>query len=130
MLASTACKRDRAADERASSASKTTTSSADVATLAQAASERIADARCRRAVACQEVGPARRHESFETCRGLYASEVLREVGPSACPRGLDESQVSRCAAAIERTGCLDPVGVLERLEDCRASKICLSAAAP
>lgn len=130
LLAAPACKRDRAEDERASAASKTTTSSADVASMAKATSERLAEARCRREVSCQQVGPSRRHESLEICRGLYASDVMREVGPSACPRGLDEAQVTRCVAAIDQAGCLDPVGTLERLEDCRASKLCLSAAAP
>ncbi|MBX3222679.1 MAG: hypothetical protein KF795_19320 [Labilithrix sp.] len=130
LVATAGCKRDRADRDRAGAASTATTQSADVASMAKNASERVADARCRREVSCDHVGPSRRHESLETCRGLYAWDMARKLNAEACPRGIDEAQLTRCVASIDAAGCFDPVSVFERLEECRASKLCLAGVGP
>jgi hypothetical protein len=115
-----ACKREHPAT------STTTTSSADVEKLTASAVDRIASARCRREVACEHVGPGRRHASVETCEALTRSESHAVLGLAACPNGVDQAKVVDCVAAIETASCLDPVDAIVRVEACRQDRLCLS----
>lgn len=120
LVAAASCKRDRARET-----GTTTTTSAEVKKMTESAVEQIASARCQREVACNHVGRSMRHASIESCFDLNKSEYVKELNPEACPRGIDQNRLVDCIAATEQASCLDPIGALVRVEECRSSSLCL-----
>lgn len=129
VIISSGCKRDRSR-EGAAATGMTTTTSAEVHQMTRAAVARMAGARCQREVACDHVGPGQRHESLQACQTLNRSETGQALDPDACPRGIDQAQLSDCIAAIESASCLDPISAIVRVEECRASRLCLRGEGP
>jgi hypothetical protein len=114
------CKRDR----RTAAVGVTTTSSADVRKMTEDAIERVASAYCLREVACDHVGRSMRHASIERCYDLETAESTKLLTPERCPRGIDQGQLVDCIEATENASCLDPLGTIERVEECKLSKLC------
>lgn len=96
------------------------------------ASERIAKARCEKEVNCSpHHNPDWSDEANKTaCHDRVKAESTRELTNDACPHGINQDRLIRCVAAIEQTGCDDPVGRLMTLEDCKKAKLCMSTTAP
>jgi hypothetical protein len=125
LVAVAGCKRDQKRE-----AGTTSTTSAEVQKMTENAVEQIASARCQREVACDHVGRSMRHASIESCFDLNKSEYVKELNPQACPRGIDQNRLVDCIAATEQASCLDPIGAIVRVEECRASKLCLKGVGP
>ncbi len=125
LLAVASCKREREREH-----GTTTITSAEIQQSTLASIDRIAGARCEREVACDHVGPARQHASFDTCRDLNRAEGRHRFAPDACPQGIEPGRVVDCVAAIERASCLDPVDAIERIEACRPGRLCPAGERP
>jgi hypothetical protein len=114
------CKRDRGTP----AVGTTTTSSAEVRKMTEDAVERIASAHCMREVACDHVGRSLHHASIERCYDLETAQSTKLLTPERCPHGVDQGQLVDCIAATENASCLDPIGTIERVEECKLSKLC------
>jgi hypothetical protein len=106
-------------------AGTTTLTSAAARASIESAIDRIAAAHCERDVECEKVRMRDQPRSLEVCRGVVKSELTQKLDADACPRGVDSTKVARCVAAITGAGCLNPVGDLTEIEDCRPSRLCL-----
>jgi hypothetical protein len=125
LVVANGCKRDRGHE-----VGTTTTTSVEVKKMTDNAVEQIASARCQREVSCDRVGRSMRHASIESCFDLNKAEYTRELNADACPRGIDQNRLVDCIAATEQASCLDPIGTLVRVEECRSSKLCLKGVGP
>ncbi|HVH43248.1 MAG TPA: DUF6184 family natural product biosynthesis lipoprotein [Labilithrix sp.] len=117
------CKRSRERDERSNAAGTTTVTSAELRDSVEAASHRLATARCEQEVSCAGLTRWTREANMTACLGRVKVETAKEL--EVCPRGIDQGGVVDCIAAIQRTSCDDPVSRLMQLEDCRTSKLCI-----
>lgn len=124
LLAIAGCKKERSKRADRSAEGTAAETSAAVRKMIDTATERIVEARCERDAVCDPVRYSQRAEQLETCRGLMRAETVKELNPAECPGGVDEVAVARCVAAIEQTGCIDPVGAVMRLGDCGKDELC------
>lgn len=86
--------------------------------------ERVADARCGRANACGDVGPAARYASREACLKIMRQRAARDIHPSECDRGPDVARIDRCVAEILTERCGDPYANFAHFGACRQAQIC------
>jgi hypothetical protein len=90
------------------------------------ASQRLATARCEQEMACSDLTSWTRDTNKAECVDRVKAETAKELSPDACPAGIGSEGLIHCVAAIERTGCGDPVARLMTLEDCKTSKLCVA----
>lgn len=105
--------------------SSTTTTSATVPTTPvvvtnNSAVETVADTRCAREYACNNIGEALTWETSEECLRDERLSAFVAIRPSECPRGIDASALQDCLTAIESQQC----GALGRPAACNKSEVC------
>jgi hypothetical protein len=94
------------------------------------ASQSMAFAHCEREMSCSGLNSWTLQANKDECVARLKTETSKELSAESCPRGIDHANLVNCLAAIERTGCGDPIGGLIELQDCKKDKLCISANAP
>jgi hypothetical protein len=82
----------------------------------------LAEARCRRALRCNQIGDNKKYLSSEECEATLHSEVNQEL--SSCSNGLNREALSGCIAAIEAKGCDGSMDRLSDYDQCRSTTLC------
>lgn len=119
------CKRKAEPGEQAGTS---TVTSAAIRNAADDAIQRVAFARCQQELSCSNLTSWTLADNQKTCIERVKADTARELSPQACPKGIDHDRLVDCVAAIERTGCDDPVARLMQLEDCKKSRLCSGVA--
>lgn len=96
-----------------------------VPSKARSAGEAIAEARCAREVACNNVGIDRRYVSLEDCLTRVWTSWQGDLVESECESGVDEAQLDTCLAEIRVLECNVQLESLERLPACATSQLCI-----
>lgn len=129
IAATVACNRD--GDRPAERPSTTTTSEGTAASVRpvsvvqnDTAVARIADARCARELACENIGVAKAYTSHDACAQQIRLDLSDDLRVDMCPRGIDQRELDECLAAIKAEGCNNPIEKIERLAACRTSELC------
>lgn len=123
-----ACNRDRNTGRESST---TTVTGANVASVDNvSASNRIADARCKRASSCDNVGAGKHYVSSEACSQKLRAETSSNLNDNDCPGGIAQKGLDACLAAIDADTCGNVLDHLERVTACRSSALCLKNKRP
>jgi len=86
---------------------------------------RIADARCDRAAACDDVGSGRKYENRDACLRDMSRDARNTVDDKVCERnGIDESRLNVCIKDIRSERCGNPFDSIERASSCRRGELC------
>ena len=85
----------------------------------------ITSARCMREARCGRVGTHRAHADSSACQRELARDTLDVFDP-ACRAGVDPLAVRLCADKLRTLQCGMTVDTIERIDQCRASSLCLA----
>jgi hypothetical protein len=85
----------------------------------------ITSARCMREARCAKVGAHRAHADSSACQRDLARDTLDVCDP-ACRAGVDPLAVRLCADKMRTLQCGITVDTLRRIDQCRASSLCLA----
>ena len=90
----------------------------------EVAAARMADATCKHAAECNEIGGDRTYASRDTCildnRGK-AEDALRA---SNCPHGIDTSRLEACLSETATESCTGFLSGFNRSMTCKTSALC------
>jgi Family of unknown function (DUF6184) len=86
---------------------------------------RLADARCERAMACNDVGAGKTYVSRELCMQQVRGNIANDLTGYSCPHGLDNGAVDRCAAAIDGEACGSSRESVSHMTECKTDVLCL-----
>jgi hypothetical protein len=86
---------------------------------------KLSAARCDREQSCKNVGPNQKYVSRDVCLDQMRGSLANDLNAYECPRGIDESQLERCMAAIRSEECSHPLDTISRMEKCRTGALCL-----
>lgn len=104
-------------------ASSTYTTGADI--RGSSAVRRIADARCDRAAACDDVGTGRKWANRDACLREMSRDARSTLDDKSCERnGIDESRLNTCIKDIRSERCGNPFDSIERGASCRRAELC------
>jgi hypothetical protein len=91
-----------------------------------AVNDAMANAACRRAQRCGDVGEGEDFESAEACLVDYSDDASEAVDSNDCDRPVLREQLEGCLAVIDATACDDDVDI-EEIKACRAEVLCPAA---
>lgn len=101
-------------------AGTTTTTSVQVS----GATSHLAQAHCKHAMSCNEIGGSRTYPSMETCMEKNRADAESSLRASECPRGVDSARLHACIAAIDAESCSGVGSGWNRSLACRTSELC------
>lgn len=90
----------------------------------QAAASRLADATCKHAEACNEIGGSRSYASKTACLEQNRGKSLNDLRASECPRGVDSTRLEACVAAIAAEACSGVGSGFDRSMACSSGQLC------
>lgn len=85
----------------------------------------MADALCDHAEQCNEIGPGRNYATRAACDAQSGVRASNELNATSCPRGVDQSAVRQCIAAIGNEPCSTWLESLSRTPACRTDALCV-----
>ena len=94
-------------------------------TVDSAVVSKLSAARCDREQSCKNVGPGQNYVSRDVCLDQMRGSLANDLNAYDCPRGIDESQLDRCMAAIRSEECSHPLDTISRMEKCRTGALCM-----
>jgi len=87
--------------------------------------DRIARARCKRAVACNDVGDGKLYLSRELCTEQIRGNSANDMTGYNCPHGVDQGALDRCMAAIDVAPCGKTTEKLADIAECKSDVLCM-----
>jgi hypothetical protein len=88
------------------------------------AAAQIADARCRHADICREVGPNRPYPSRAACVTEAEQRAEVDLHSADCPREVDTMRLETCLTKITVGSCSDTNAQFETLLACSSGQLC------
>jgi hypothetical protein len=85
----------------------------------------ITSARCKREARCGKVGAGRVHADVNACQRELATDTFEALDPE-CRVGVHVLAVELCANKLRARECSLAVDTIGRLDQCRASSLCLA----
>jgi hypothetical protein len=88
--------------------------------------DRLANARCDREQACNNVGDGRKYASRHVCVEQLHGSLSNDLNSYQCPSGIDGRAVDQCLSAIGNEECgAHPVEAITRIDKCRSAAMCM-----
>ncbi|MGH7434384.1 MAG: DUF6184 family natural product biosynthesis lipoprotein [Polyangiaceae bacterium] len=87
--------------------------------------ERLSQARCRREDWCRNVGDGQAFASQEVCLDTMRGGFGNDINQYKCPQGINGVRLERCALAIQREQCDEPLDTITRMDKCRSASLCV-----
>jgi hypothetical protein len=87
--------------------------------------ERLSEARCSREEWCRNVGDGEAFASRKVCLETMRGGFGNDINEFRCPQGVDGVRLERCALAIQREQCDEPLDTITRMERCRSASLCV-----
>jgi len=88
------------------------------------AAGKLADAYCKHAQACNEIGGSRTYSSKTACLDQNRGKGLNDLRASECPRGVDSTRLEACVTAIAAEACSGMGSGFSRSMQCSTSELC------
>lgn len=86
---------------------------------------RIAEARCDRAQACNDVGSGHKYADRDACVRDMSRDARKTLDDEACEKkGIDERRLNECIKDIRNEACDNPFDSIERAAACRRGELC------
>lgn len=85
----------------------------------------LADARCDRAMRCNQIGGGQRYASRDACIQSVRQSERQDSNLYACSRGIDQEELSECLHEINTANCDAAFDTLSQMADCRTSDMCV-----
>jgi len=120
-----ACDRDRDRTQGNRTGPQTAPSTNNATTMTNTvALNRIADARCAREAACDNIGNDKNYATTQACAQKIRDDMRNDLGAKDCPNGVTTQKLDACLASIKAESCSNVLDRLERLIACRTSELC------
>jgi len=87
--------------------------------------ERLSQARCKREEWCSNVGAGQAFASRAVCLDTMRGGFGNDINEYKCPQGVDGVRLERCALAIQREQCDEPLDTITRMDKCRSASLCV-----
>lgn len=87
--------------------------------------ERLSEARCSREEWCRNVGDGQAFASRDVCLETMRGGFGNDINEFKCPQGVDGVRLERCALAIQREQCDEPLDTITRMDKCRSASLCV-----
>ncbi|MDI1478202.1 DUF6184 family natural product biosynthesis lipoprotein [Polyangium sp. y55x31] len=85
----------------------------------------LADARCDRAMRCNQIGGGQRYASRDACIQSVRQSERQEMNLYGCSKGIDQEELSECLNEINTANCDAAFDALSQMADCRPSDMCV-----
>ncbi|MDC0739730.1 DUF6184 family natural product biosynthesis lipoprotein [Polyangium mundeleinium] len=85
----------------------------------------LADARCDRAVRCNQIGAGQRWSSRDACIQSVRQAERKDINLYECTGGVDQKELSECLNEINTANCESAFDALAQMAACRSSDMCL-----
>ncbi len=95
-----------------------------VQVAARNAAASIAESRCQREAACDNVGDSKKYSSNQDCLDSIRASWKDELSARECPSGVNDAQLDECLTKIRTESCNSPLDSLARLVECRSGQVC------
>lgn len=109
--------------ESAPSKGVTTTGAGVVAN--DEAIQRLTDASCDRAKACNKLGKDEKYADEAACKREVGHDMKADLRPGECPRGIRQEKLSNCLQEIQNDKCGNILDKVSRLATCRTGSLCV-----
>jgi Family of unknown function (DUF6184) len=103
----------------------TTTTTAAAPLNLDVAAMRLTSARCERESACNNVGTGRKFVDLDACTRELGRDARETLRTEECPRGVNESRLSKCLSDVRGERCGNPLDAIGRLISCRRAELCV-----
>ena len=90
----------------------------------ETASWRLAEAKCKHASVCNEIGGNRAYPSNEACVMENRGKAEGDFRPADCPNGVDMTRLNTCLSEISAEACSGVGTGFARMMSCRTSSLC------
>jgi hypothetical protein len=84
----------------------------------------LATARCKHAVACNEIGGNRDYASNEVCMTANRGKAENDLRSADCPNGVNSQRLQACLSEIASESCSGVGSGFERMMSCRTGSLC------
>ncbi|MDI1445170.1 DUF6184 family natural product biosynthesis lipoprotein [Polyangium sp. 6x1] len=84
----------------------------------------LADARCDRAMRCNQIGQGERFANRDACLQSVRKNERQDLNLYGCTEGIDQEELSECLSEINTSGCDATFDTLSAMADCRPSDMC------
>jgi hypothetical protein len=104
--------------------STTTVSGAQVVSNDRAVN-RIAEARCDRELACDNIGDGHKWSSKQDCMLDLKKDLRDKLSADDCPNGVDQRRLNECLKDSRTERCGNPIDTIGRASTCGTAELCL-----
>ena len=91
---------------------------------ADIAAAKLADAKCRHASECNEIGGDRTYASRDACIAENRGKADEDLRATNCPHGIDASRISACISEVQTESCSGFMSGFNRSMTCKTSALC------
>ena len=74
---------------------------------------------------CSNVGSGQAFASRQVCLDTMRGGFGNDINEYKCPQGVDGVRLERCALAIQREQCDEPLDTITRMDKCRSASLCV-----
>jgi hypothetical protein len=85
---------------------------------------KLADARCKHAAACNEIGGNRDYATQDACVTENRGKLENDLRAAECPRGVDTTRLSACLSEINAEACSGIGSGFGREMSCSTGSLC------
>jgi hypothetical protein len=88
------------------------------------AAAKLADAKCRHAAECNEIGGDKTYASRDACIAENRGKAEDNLRASDCPHGIDASRLQACVADVATESCSGFMSGFNRSMTCKTGALC------
>jgi hypothetical protein len=93
-------------------------------TDAQVSAARLADAKCKHAVECNEIGGDRTYATRDACISDNRGKAEDDLRIANCPHGIDSTRLEACLSETAAESCSGFASGFSRSMSCKTSALC------
>lgn len=87
--------------------------------------QRLTEARCARAEACNQLGEKKKYADEAACKRENHHDLEADYRIAECPGGIRNQKLSNCLQEIQNERCGNPFDKISRLATCRTGALCI-----
>jgi hypothetical protein len=88
------------------------------------AAAKLADAKCKHAAECNEIGGDRTYASRDACISDNRGKAEDDLRASNCPHGIDASRLEACVSEVATESCSGFMSGFNRSMTCKTGSLC------
>jgi hypothetical protein len=84
----------------------------------------LSKTRCDREKNCNNLGPGRKFDSYDTCAREVEKDARATIRAEVCPYGISDNDLSICLRDVRNERCDNPLDTVARITTCSRSNLC------